>query len=94
MAVYKKGDQYVDPDGNPVDKPSAEENPPITRAKEAETSATVAPRSLTVAELKDRAAGMDNADELRVMLDDERAGENRKTAVDALEARIAEVEAD
>jgi len=46
----------------------------------------------TVAEIEDAIATIESADAIRYILEDERKGPNRTTAIDALEARLDELE--
>jgi len=46
----------------------------------------------TVAEIEDAVATIESADAIRYILEDEREGPNRTTAIDALEARLDELE--
>ncbi|EMA69315.1 hypothetical protein C461_03103 [Halorubrum aidingense JCM 13560] len=50
------------------------------------------PSELTVHELRDRIADVDDADLLGAIKDAEEEGKNRETATDALDERIAELE--
>lgn len=50
------------------------------------------PSELTVDELRDRIADVDDAELLDAIKDAEKAGKNRETAIDALEDRISALE--
>lgn len=53
---------------------------------------TEAVSDLTIAQLTEEIGAVEDLDELRALLDEERAGKDRRGAIAAIEARIAEIE--